>query len=238
VQDIMNRELLAVPPSLPVREAMELLRTFRVGAAPVLEESGRPIGVVSLRDLVDDGKGRTVEDRMSRPAITISLSASVEQAARQLASMDMHHIVVVDGAGSAAGMLSALDALRALLDLPARHPATFPHWDESMEVSWTDEWPVDVDAVPRAPAGPGVIALVTGRLGERDAIVWVESSGSLPDRLRRLVTGQDGEPELRKVLSQPGIRFRAALVRDEAARVRIVAVLRQRMEAAPAPGAT
>jgi CBS domain-containing protein len=206
----------------------------------VLDESGRPIGVVSLRDLVDgDGAGPTVLDRMSRPAITVTLSASVEQAARQLASMDMHHIVVVDGAGSAAGMISTLDALRALLDLPARHPPTFPHWDESMEVSWTDEWPLDVDAMARVAAGPGVIALVTGRLGERDAIVWVESSGSLPGRLRRLVTApEDEEPPLRKVLSQPGIRFRAALVPDEAARVRIVGILRQRIETAPAPGAT
>jgi CBS domain-containing protein len=240
VQDIMNRELLTVRPDLPLGEATELLLSFRVGAAPVLDDTGRLVGVVALRDLVGEGRpGSSVRERMSRPAISVSVSATVEQVARQLASMDMHHLVVVDGAGTAVGMLSTLDALRALLDLPARHPQTFPHWDESTEVSWTDEWPVDVHAAPRAPAGTGVLVLVTGRLGEMDVVAWVESASSLQERVRNLATSPDTEePTLLRALATPGVRFRAAAVADEAARERIVKVLRQRIEKRPAPGAT
>jgi hypothetical protein len=206
----------------------------------VLDESLRPQGVVTIRDLVDeDMDGSTVDQRMSRPAICVSISATVEQAARQLAGMDMHHIVVVDGTGAAVGMLSTLDALRALLGLPARHPHTFPHWDDATEVSWTDEWALDADAAHHAPDGCGVLALTTGRLGERDAVLWAEAASNLRERVRRLAMFPEGEElALRKVLGEPNLRFRAAAVGDEDARLRIVSLLRNRIDATPAPGAT
>jgi hypothetical protein len=43
VQDIMNRELLAIRPDLPVKGGTEPLRHFKVGAAPVLDEGKRPV---------------------------------------------------------------------------------------------------------------------------------------------------------------------------------------------------
>jgi CBS domain-containing protein len=240
VQDIMNRELLAIRPDLSVREARELLRSFQVGAAPVLDEARRPVGVVSIRDLFDgDGLGETAQERMSRPALCVTISATVEQAARQLASTDMHHLVVVDGTGAAVGMLSTLDALRALLDLPARHPKTFPHWDPDTCVSWTDDAPLDTESSRHVFEGAGVLMLRAGRLGERDAVIWVESSGNLRERVRRLSFRLEvEEPALKRALSIPGIRFRAAAVSDEAKRSEIVLLLRQRIEHTPAPGTT
>lgn len=50
VDDIMNKELLSVPANLPAPEAAALLRSFGVGAAPILDEGRCPLGVVSLRD--------------------------------------------------------------------------------------------------------------------------------------------------------------------------------------------
>jgi CBS domain-containing protein len=238
VQDIMNRELLAIRPDLPVKEAREILCSFQVGAAPVVDEARRPVGVVSLRDLLDsNGPAGAAQDRMSRPALCVSISATVEQAARQLARMNMHHLVVVDGAGTAVGMLSTLDALRALLDLPARHPTTFPHWDEATGTSWTDDWPLDADAPPRVPEGAGVLALTTGRLRERDAVVWAESAGDLRRLVRRLSSLPQSE-DIKELVSLPGIRFRVAVVQDEDTRLRIVTLLRQRIEQTPPPGAT
>jgi CBS-domain-containing membrane protein len=38
---------------------------------------------------------------------------------------DLHHVVVTDESGKAVGMLSALDALRALIGEPPKHPAAF-----------------------------------------------------------------------------------------------------------------
>jgi hypothetical protein len=176
---------------------------------------------------------------MSRPAICVSISATIEQGARQLADMSLHHIVVVDGAGTAVGMLSTLDALRALLELPARHPATFPHWDEATGTSWTDEWQLNDDAPSHLPESPGVLVLSAGRLGERDTVLWVAAAENLREQARRLVSSPTPqEKALRDVVATRSARFRASVVPDEASRDDIVRLLRSRMAFTPAPGAT
>jgi len=235
-QDIMNRELLGIRPDLPAAQALDLLRTFRVGALPILDEARHPLGVVSLSDLLEPGG--TAAERMSRPAVCIASSAPVESAARLLARSDMHHVIVVDATGAAVGMISTLDALRALLDLPTRHPATFPHWDDSTKVSWTDDWLLDDSGAPNAPQGPGILALSTDHLGEGDSLVWAEACGNVRARVLRLLGSDTGEESaLRRVLTLRGLRFRAAEVADEAAREQIVHLLRDRIAHAPPPGA-
>jgi CBS domain-containing protein len=233
----MNGELLAVRPDLPIAEVRDLLRSFGVGAAPVLDEARRPLGVVSVRDVLD-GEG-AARDRMTRPAICVESSTPVEEAARRLAGTDMHHLVVVDGSGVAAGMLSTLDLLRAVLGMPARHPAAFPHWDESTHASWTDDWPLDEENLGRAPDSPGVLTLVRANTGEQDEVVWVEACVNARARLLELSHGPTlQQPALARVLALRGLRFRTASVGDEPARARIVMLLRDRLDHLPPPGAT
>ena len=237
VQEIMNRELLAVRPDFPVSEVRGLLRSFGVGAAPVLDEARRPLGVVSVRDVLE-GEG-IAGDRMTRPAVCVGCSTTVEDAARRLAGTEMHHLVVVDGSGAAAGMLSTLDLLRAVLGMPARHPAAFPHWDETTNASWTDDWALAAENVGRAPDGPGVLALVRGSTGDTDEVVWVENCADTHARVVELSElPEEQEPALTRVLALRGLRFRAAPVRDDELRARIVATLRDRLDHLPPPGAT
>jgi CBS-domain-containing membrane protein len=76
-------------------------------------------GVVTLRDLAARAK------EPPRAAVTtVSAGASIAEAARALASENLHHLVVVGATGEAIGILSSLDVVRGLLGLPARHPAT------------------------------------------------------------------------------------------------------------------
>jgi CBS domain-containing protein len=237
VDEIMNRELLAVGPNTPVREVRGLLQSYVVGAVPVIDDANRPLGVISLRDVLEsDG---TAGERMTKPAMCISNSTMIDHAAHQLARSDRHHLVVVDGAGAAVGMLSTLDLLRALLGLPTGHPAAFPHWDETTEVSWTDDRAFDVEGCATAPDVPGFLLIVSGIPGARDAIVWTEPCDSVRARAIELVSEPSTRPPpLQHHMSAPGLRFRAAAVWDEAARERIAALLRDRLENAPPPGAT
>jgi CBS domain-containing protein len=239
VQDIMNRELLAIRPDLPVNDARALLRSFRIGAAPVLDDDRRAVGVVSLRDLLD--AGGTAQERMSRPALCVSISAPIEAAARQLARGDVHHLVVVDGTGAAVGMLSTLDVLRALVDVPTRHPQTFPHWDEATGIRWTDEWTLEEENVARAPEGAGVLALTVGPLGKRNEVLWVEACDDLRARVRDLVSPPSAlteETKLRRILATPGVCFRAAAAAEAGVRSRVVHLLRERIDHAPPHGDT
>jgi CBS domain-containing protein len=237
VADIMNKELLALRHDLPAREALELLRSFGVGAAPILDENRMPEGVVSLRDRLETD--RCVHDVMTRPVACVSVSSTIEAAAEQMARGDRHHLVVVDGTGAAVGVLSTLDLLRALLDLPARHPAAFPHWDPSTRISWTDDHPLETESSRDAPDAPGVLLLVTSRRGEPDAIVWVEAAANV--RVRVLACASrptQQEPALTRVLALSGLRFRACHVEDPATREAIVRDLRSNLDHVPPPGGT
>ncbi len=108
VDDIMNKELLALRHDLPAREALELLQSFGVGAAPILDENRKPVGVVSVRNRLETD--RSVHDVMTRPVACVSMSSTIEAAAEQMARGDRHHLVVVDGTGAAVGMLSTLES--------------------------------------------------------------------------------------------------------------------------------
>ncbi len=236
VSKFMNRELLGASPDTLAREALRLLREFAVGAMPVLDDERRPIGMVSLRDVA--GRDEAVRDCMSKPAICVTESTSVDAAARRLAAMNRHHLVVVDGAGVAIGIVSTLDLLRALLGMPPHHPAMFPHWDETTEVSWTDDWPLDEGNCARAPAAPGVLVLVSDAFGKSD-VVWAEPCADVRQRASELLLSAAArEPALARVLSVPGVRFRAAEVRDESSRHRVAALLRDRLAHVPPPGGT
>ena len=237
VADIMNKELLALRRDLPAREALELLRSFGVGAAPILDEDGKPLGVVSLRDRLETD--RCLQDVMTRPVACVSMSSTIEAAAEHMARGDRHHLVVVDGTGAAVGMLSTLDLLRALLDLPARHPAAFPHWDPSTRASWTDDRPLDAENSRQAPDTPGVLLLVTSRRGERDAIVWVEACTSVRARVLAYASrSTQQEPALTRALALDGLRFRASHVEDPATRDAIVGHLQSNLAHVPPPGGT
>jgi CBS domain-containing protein len=237
IAEIMNRELLAVVPQTPVQTIRELLRTFAVSSVPVLDDERRPAGMVTARALLDvDG---TACERMSRPAICIEGSASFEAAARRLVLDDAHHLVVVDSAGVAIGIVSIRDLLRAMLGLPAHHPATFPHWDATTQSSWTDEWPLDAEHFLQAPDGPGVLVLVRGQVGETDAIVWAEECGNVRRRVFAMTAPAfSSEPALARLLESHDLRFRACAMPDDRARKRITSGLRNQLENRPPPGAT
>lgn len=122
VADIMNHKLLYIRDGDRVALARRHIIDFGITAVPVLDETHRPVGVVSLRDLAGN-EGDRFEP--SGKVETVKASATIEDGARQLAESDYHHLVVVDDKGVAVGMVSSLDFVRALVGLPPRHPHKF-----------------------------------------------------------------------------------------------------------------
>lgn len=121
VAEIMNPKLLYIRDGDCLASARTQILRFRVTAVPVLDDTHRPVGMLSLRDLSNDDE----PVKISTPAATVKASASVEEGARKLAESSFHHLVVVDDKGVAVGMASAVDFLRAILGLEPRHPAAF-----------------------------------------------------------------------------------------------------------------
>ena len=235
VQEIMNPEVFGVRPEEKADPTLEAILAFGITAAPVLDEERRPLGVVSLRDLVP------ANDRhryLVSPAATIAATASIADAGRALATSDVHNLVVVDELGRAVGMVSSLDVVRGLLGMPTPHPMTFPHRDEELGVSWTDDRELVRDGVATAPAAAGVLVLREGGAGISDSTVWAEPCTNLRARLDELLdVPQTGNPLLARILQRTGLRFRYARVDEPAERARIVAALDRRIAHQPPPHA-
>jgi CBS domain-containing protein len=227
VKEVMNRELFSVGPEDSAASALDGLLGLGITAAPVLDDQRRLLGVVALRDVAKvHGVGR-VRERMSSPAAVVRDDALIGEAARLLGETGYRHLVVVDADGHAVGMLSALDALRGVLGMPAPHPAAFPHLDLRAGAYFTDEVPLDQKHVDAAPDGPGVLALIHGVPGVADRVVWVESSNNVRSRLvDMLSTPQDDRPGLARWLERDDVRYRAASLADPEARQAVVDRLR------------
>jgi hypothetical protein len=229
VVEIMNREVFSLSPGEPADDALADLIALGISGAPVVDEEGRPLGVVSLRDLAGRRHGDTAGQIMTRPAAVVRQEEAIAQAGRVLAQTGYHRLVVVDGEGRAAGVVSALDVLRGLLGLPAVHPAAFPHLDPELGLVWTDEQPLVAGGLEGAPDGPGLIVLTHGAAGIPERVVWVESAQDVYTRLTDMVSGpQTEQPVLAYWLGRGPLRFRAAAVPQADLRRRALERVRRR----------
>lgn len=228
VREIMNAELFRLRSGDAASDVLNGILALGITGAPVLDEMRRPLGMVSLRDLVGR-TGTRAGEVMTSPAVTIRSDALVAEAGHRLAETGRHRLVVLDAEGRAIGVVSALDVVRGLLGLPAAHPPAFPHLDEETRLTWTDDVPLDVDRLDMAPDGPGLLQLVHGGAGLPERVVWVESCENVYTRLTdMLAEPQTDQPVLAWWLAQNSMRFRAAAAADPIQRGKALEVLRAR----------
>jgi CBS domain-containing protein len=129
IREIMSLDLFSLRPTDTVEDAIGFFLALGITAAPVLDAGGGLAGMVSLRELLAHRRAATVSEIVHLPAAAISEELRIEDAARMLAERDAHQAVVVDCAGKAVGMVSALDVVRGLVGLPAAGHAVSTHDD-------------------------------------------------------------------------------------------------------------
>jgi len=101
VADVARGPLIVVPPDAPLSHAAQLMELHRVDAL-VVTEDGRPVGVVTERDLVVRGLAwRSPTDPvatvMTRHPVTIDALADATEAFRMLRECTLHRLPVVVG---------------------------------------------------------------------------------------------------------------------------------------------
>jgi CBS-domain-containing membrane protein len=130
VIDIMTREMTCARRDLSEAQLVELMIRDHIGCIPVVEDPGRPIGMVTKLDLVEqllsndrgesdspsanDLAPRTAGELMMPLAITLGERATVAHAAAIMASEDVHHVPIVDAGGRMIGIVSSMDVVRWL----------------------------------------------------------------------------------------------------------------------------
>jgi CBS domain-containing protein len=231
VAEIMSREVFSVRAADAAEDALDGILALSIGGAPVLDEDARPIGAVSVRDLVGRRPGDLVSDRMSRPAVTVPASASVVEAARVLAETGRQRVPAVDVAGRAVGVVGALDVLRGLLGLPSAAPPERRLLRLSPALVWSDELPLEPAMFRAAAEAPGLLVLLHEGPGAPKRVVWAEACDDVRARLRDMLEApQTEEPLLAFWLRRPGLRFRAASASEAAVRREVADDLRRRAD--------
>lgn len=120
VRDIMTDDVYALRSGTSIDEAARALLTRRIGGAPVLD-GNRIVGIVSTTDLVRPGLSRAegdavVDSVMTRAIYAVLPGDPVMTAVRLMVQEGIHRVVVVTRDGTLAGMITAMDVLRALAE--------------------------------------------------------------------------------------------------------------------------
>lgn len=121
VADYMARRLVTLSPGLDIIKAMGILLDKRISAAPVVDDKGRLIGVLSKKDCLrvaftasyHQEWGGPVADFMSHTVETIEADTDIVAAARKFLD-GPYRVFPVMRDGRLAGMISRHDILKAL----------------------------------------------------------------------------------------------------------------------------
>jgi CBS domain-containing protein len=113
VAAIMRREPLTVPLEASIRETLQRIERARSDLVVVVDPGGRiPLGVFTLEDVVrrvtlaGADLAQPIASVMTGGLITVGPQASAHQAVLAMAHHGVRHIVVVDGQGHLAGIVS------------------------------------------------------------------------------------------------------------------------------------
>lgn len=118
VEDFMTKKVVTIEASATILEAARLLTEKAVGSLVVVE-GGKPVGIITDRDIVVRGvvgglqlDKEKVEKIMSKPLVTVNPEASILQAIELMDKHSIRRIPVIKGS-EIAGIVTSSDVGRA-----------------------------------------------------------------------------------------------------------------------------
>jgi len=137
-RDLMTHDLVVLKDTDPLTEAISSLKEKRITGAPVVDESGTFIGILSISDLLEHrsqegsmlGKREPIHheksslpqaneekvwDRMSDQVTSVTTDTPIVEVARVMCEGHWHRVPVVDENSVLVGIVSTMDVLAALV---------------------------------------------------------------------------------------------------------------------------
>jgi CBS domain-containing protein len=137
-RDAMTPDPVRVTPRTPAGEIVRLLAPAGFHGMPVVDDAGRPVGIVTQGDLIrragmpvrlgllsdldpsnvaqaiESMSGKTAAEVMSRPVITVPEDETVAAAVDLMIKHGIKRLPVANASGSLVGMLSRFDVFRTI----------------------------------------------------------------------------------------------------------------------------
>ena len=112
VHDLMTESVVTTGRNSSIEEVRRLMEEHGVGAIPVVDQAGQPVGIVSSTDLLRDvDPGSPVEMVMTDGVYTVPKYDDVSIAARVMRNHKIHRVVVTHEK-KVVGVLSSFDLLK------------------------------------------------------------------------------------------------------------------------------
>jgi CBS domain-containing protein len=144
--DLMMSNPVSIRDTATIAQLVAMLIERGISGAPVINEAGRPVGVVSQADVLMHDReryqhvfsqaatlpesdqaaprsagaegidGTLVQEIMTPIVFSVSLNAPAEEVIAELVRMKVHRVFVVDKDEALVGVISPLDVLRAMME--------------------------------------------------------------------------------------------------------------------------
>lgn len=131
----MTTRLITVRPDMRVLDAVKLLLKNRVSGAPVVDERGHLLGVLSEKDCIqaliravaERLPSSSVDDVMTKEAVTVHEGTDLLTIAHLFTTRPIRRLPVIDDDGKVVGQISRRDLLSVAVDVwndaPSREAA-------------------------------------------------------------------------------------------------------------------
>ncbi len=196
VGERMTRNPVTITEDANIDDALHVMREKKVRRLPVMDHSGRMVGIVSDKDLLHASPSPatslsiyemhyllsklTVKRVMSSPVITVGPNTPLEEAARIMADNKIGGLPVVED-GRLTGIITETDVFKLLIELlGAREPGL----RMTLGVREAKGQLARITSCI-AELGGNIISLVTSGAREGERQVTVKASGVDPEKLRR-----------------------------------------------------
>jgi CBS domain-containing protein len=116
VHELMSESVVSTQPHATVSHVRTILERNKVGAIPVLDSEGEPLGIVSTTDLASDLNPRSpISTVMTNKVYTVPKYDDVSTAARVMRNHAIHRVIVTHER-KVVGVLSSFDLLKLVED--------------------------------------------------------------------------------------------------------------------------
>ncbi len=117
--DVMIRSVVTVTESTSLKEVVRLFSERRITGAPVVNDQGELVGVISESDIVrkSNSIGAWSPDNAgqiaTKPAVTIAPGETLQRICELMSNRRIHRVVVAEGK-NISGIITTMDILKAI----------------------------------------------------------------------------------------------------------------------------
>lgn len=124
VIDMAVHKVAVSTPEKSIRESARQMRVEHVGSLVVVDQDGKPIGMLTDRDITIEGVARgvdvdqtTVRDLMTAPVVTATESEGMVTALARMREFGIRRLPIIDSEGKLVGVVTNSNLIKELSEL-------------------------------------------------------------------------------------------------------------------------